>query len=94
MFADNLVPHVLRLDGILVFDPELVGRIERDELIEPDSPEEIEIRAGAVHAVELIVAATARALARGRRRSAAVGAWPAALATRPRPGTAAGAPRY
>ena len=25
MFADNLVPHVLRLDGILRFDPELVG---------------------------------------------------------------------
>ena len=25
MFADNLVPHVLRLDGVLGFDPELVG---------------------------------------------------------------------
>ncbi|MGH2866529.1 MAG: queuosine salvage family protein [Solirubrobacteraceae bacterium] len=57
MFADNLVPHVLRLDGILAFDPELVGRIERAELIEPGSPEEVEIRAGALHAVELIVAA-------------------------------------
>lgn len=57
MFADNLVPHVLRLDGVLVFDPELVGRIKRAELIEPDSPEEVEIRAAAVHAVELIVAA-------------------------------------
>jgi hypothetical protein len=57
MFADNLVPHVLRLDGILVFDPELVSRIERAELIEPGSPEEVEIRAAAVHAVELIVAA-------------------------------------
>ena len=29
MFADNLVPHVLRLDGVLRFDPELVARIER-----------------------------------------------------------------
>jgi hypothetical protein len=57
MFADNLVPHVLRLDGILWFDPELVARIERGELIEHDSPEEIEIRACAVHAVELLVAA-------------------------------------
>ncbi len=57
MFADNLVPHVLRLDGILRFDPELVARIDRGELIEHDSPEEIEIRACAVHAVELIVAA-------------------------------------
>jgi hypothetical protein len=57
MFADNLVPHVLRLDGILWFDPELVARIEREELIEHDSPEEVEIRACAVHAVELLTAA-------------------------------------
>jgi hypothetical protein len=56
MFADNLVPHVLRLDGVLRFDPALVERIERSELIEHGSPEEIEIRACAVHAVELIVA--------------------------------------
>jgi hypothetical protein len=57
MFADNLVPHVLRLDGILEFDPELVARIDREELIEHGSPEEVEIRACAVHAVERIVAA-------------------------------------
>ncbi len=57
MFADNLVPHVLRLDGILTFDRRLVTRIEREELIEHGSPEEVEIRACAVHAVELIVAA-------------------------------------
>jgi hypothetical protein len=56
LFADNLVPHVLRLDGILVFEPELVGRIDREELIEHGSPEEVEIRACALHAVELIVA--------------------------------------
>jgi len=57
MFADNLVPHVLRLDGILTFDQRLVARIEREELIDHGSPEEVEIRACAVHAVELIVAA-------------------------------------
>jgi hypothetical protein len=57
MFADNLVPHVLRLDGVLWFEPELVARIEAGELIEHGSPEEVEIRACAVHAVELIVAA-------------------------------------
>jgi hypothetical protein len=57
MFADNLVPHVLRLDGILEFDPALVDRIDRSELIEHDSAEEVEIRACALHAVELIVAA-------------------------------------
>ena len=55
MFADNLVPHVLRLDGVLRFAPELIQRIDREELIEHGSPEEIEIRACAVHAVELIV---------------------------------------
>jgi hypothetical protein len=57
LFADNLVPHVLRLDGVLAFDDDLVARIERAELIEHDSPEEVEIRACALHAVELLVAA-------------------------------------
>ena len=57
LFADNLVPHVLRIDGVLAFDDALVARIDRGELIEHDSPEEIEIRACAVHAVELLVAA-------------------------------------
>ncbi len=57
MFADNLVPHVLRLDGVLRFSDELVARIDAGELIEHDSPEEVEIRACALHAVELIAAA-------------------------------------
>jgi hypothetical protein len=57
MFADNLVPHVLRLDGILRFDPALVARIDREELIVHGSAEEVEIRACAVHAVELLVTA-------------------------------------
>lgn len=57
LFADNLVPHVLRLDGVLEFDPALVARIEAQELLEHDSPEEVEIRACALHAVELLVAA-------------------------------------
>lgn len=57
MFADNLVPHVLRLDGVLLFEPDLVARIERQELIEHGSREEIEIRACAVHAAELIATA-------------------------------------
>jgi hypothetical protein len=57
LFADNLVPHVLRLDGVLRFEPELVARIEREQLIAHDSPEEVEMRACAVHAVELIVRA-------------------------------------
>ena len=56
IFADNLVPHVLRVDGLLAYDPDLLARIERGELIPAGSPEEIEIRAVAVHAVERIVA--------------------------------------
>jgi len=56
MFADNLVPHVLRLDGLLSYDAALLERIERVELIEHGSPEEVEIRACAVHAVALIAA--------------------------------------
>jgi len=57
LFADNLVPHVLRIDGVLEFDAELVARIDAETLIEHDSPEEVEIRACAVHAVELLVRA-------------------------------------
>jgi hypothetical protein len=57
IFADNLVPHVLRLDGVLRFDPGLVARIDAEQLIAHDSAEEVEIRACALHAVELIVAA-------------------------------------
>jgi hypothetical protein len=56
LFADNLVPHVLRMDGLLTYDPALLDRIERGGLIEHDSREEIEIRACAVHAVGLIAA--------------------------------------
>lgn len=55
IFADNLVPHVLRLDGILDYDPHLAERIDREELIPPGSEEEIEIRACAVDVVERLV---------------------------------------
>ncbi len=56
IFADNLVPHVLHIDGILQYEGELADRIEREELIPSGSPEEVEIRACGVHAVELLVA--------------------------------------
>lgn len=56
-FADNLVPHVLRLDGVLILDPALTARIEAEELLVHGSPEEVELRAAAVHAVELLAAA-------------------------------------
>jgi putative queuosine salvage protein len=57
-FADNLVPHVLRVCGILRLDPALKGKLEAEELLEHDSPGEIELRACAVHTVELLCAAT------------------------------------
>lgn len=56
IFADNLVPHVLRLDGVLLYEEGLSERIDREELIPAGSPEEVEIRAVALHAVELITA--------------------------------------
>jgi hypothetical protein len=57
-FADNLVPHVLRLDGVLRLDPDLERAIDSGELVVHGSPPEVELRACAVHAVELLAAAT------------------------------------
>ncbi len=53
-FADNLLPHVLRWDGVLVCDDTLAARIDRGEALPAGSREEMEIRAAGVHAVELI----------------------------------------
>jgi hypothetical protein len=61
IFADNLVPHVLRVDGLLVYEESLAAKIDAGELIPAFSPEEIEIRACAVHAVELLVGEMRRA---------------------------------
>ena len=61
-FADNLVPHVLRVDGVLHLDPQLTARIEAGEILAHGSPEEVELRAGAVHTVELLAAATGNTL--------------------------------
>jgi hypothetical protein len=60
IFADNLVPHVLRLDRVLVYDADLVSRIGEGALIVPGSVEEVEIRACAVAAVERLAAELAR----------------------------------
>jgi hypothetical protein len=53
IFADNLVPHVLRVDGVLRYDDTLAARIDSGELL-PPGEEEREIRGCAVHACELI----------------------------------------
>ncbi len=57
LFADNLVPHVLRADGILIYREDLFQRIECAELIAAGSPEEVEVRASAVRAVEMMAGA-------------------------------------
>ncbi len=55
IFADNLVPHALRVDGVLVYEPALAARIDAGELLPPGG-EEREIRGCAVHACELLSA--------------------------------------
>ncbi len=63
-FADYKLPQVMRQLGILRYSPELAARVDRLEVLEPGSPEEVEIRACTVWAVEGI----RRALAsRGKR---------------------------
>ncbi|MGN6586308.1 MAG: queuosine salvage family protein [Solirubrobacterales bacterium] len=57
-FADNLVPHVLRVDGVLALDPKLTAHIEAEKLLTHGSPEEVELRACTVHTVELLAAAS------------------------------------
>jgi hypothetical protein len=55
IFADNLVPHVLRCDGVLVYDPVLAAHIDGERLLRPGR-EEQEIRACALHACERLSA--------------------------------------
>ncbi|HEX3693077.1 MAG TPA: queuosine salvage family protein [Solirubrobacteraceae bacterium] len=49
IFADNLVPHVLRCDGVLVYDEPLAARVDAGEGL-PLGGAEREIRACALHA--------------------------------------------
>jgi hypothetical protein len=54
IFADNAVPHVLRVDGVIEYAPDLARRVDAGEPLEHGSDEEREIRACAVHACEAI----------------------------------------
>lgn len=54
VFADNVLPYVLRLDGILKCDPWLESRISSEEIIPAGSTEEVELRACSVHAAEMV----------------------------------------
>jgi Potential Queuosine, Q, salvage protein family len=57
IFADNLVPHVLRCDGVLRYDERLAAHIDAGRDLRP-GPQEREIRACAVHACALIARRT------------------------------------
>jgi hypothetical protein len=54
IFADNLVPHVLRLDGVLRYSDELARRIDMGLALTAGGEFERELRACAVHACERI----------------------------------------
>jgi hypothetical protein len=51
-FADNLVPHVLRLDGVLHYSDELAELIDAEEELPAGGELERELRGCAVHACE------------------------------------------
>jgi hypothetical protein len=53
-FADYKLPQVLRNLGILLYAEPLSGRVDSMDQIDPGSPEEIEIRANTIIAVENI----------------------------------------
>jgi len=52
IFADDLVPHVLRCDGVLRYAPPLAERVDAGDLLRHGEPMEIELRACAVEACE------------------------------------------
>jgi hypothetical protein len=56
-FADNLVPHVLRCEGVLVYEPRLAAHVDAGRHLRMGEAER-EIRACAVHACELIAQRT------------------------------------
>jgi hypothetical protein len=54
IFADNMVPHVLRHEGVLSYTEALAARIDSGDEIAAGSAEEVELRALSIHACELI----------------------------------------
>lgn len=51
-FADNLVPHTLRVLGVIHLDADLAVAIDSGVSLDPGSPAEVEIRAAGVECVE------------------------------------------
>ena len=54
VFADNVLPHVLRTDGVLVYAPELAAMVDAGLELPVGGEMEREIRACTVHACELL----------------------------------------
>lgn len=67
-FADYRIPQMLRHLGILRFAPELAAAVEAEREIPRDSPEEVEIRAATIQAVDRMTQAA-------RQRGHRVAAW-------------------
>ena len=89
IFADNLVPHVLRCDGVLVYADGLAALIDAGRPLRSGGPQEREIRACAVHACELL--SERLGLPAAGDRPPAVDPRPGSRATRRARGTAAAA---
>ncbi len=62
-FADYKLPQILRAWGVMEYAPALAEKVDNIVLLDKDSPEEIEIRAATLWAVEFLRDALAR---RGR----------------------------
>ncbi len=66
-FADYRIPQALHHLGIIRYSDTLAATIERKDEIDQNSPEEIEIRAASIHAVDRMVKAATEA---GKRTQA------------------------
>ncbi|MFQ5429540.1 MAG: queuosine salvage family protein [Phycisphaerae bacterium] len=60
-FADYRIPQALRHLGILTLSPELARAIDDEVELERDSPEEVEIRAASIQAVDRMAKAAGKA---------------------------------
>jgi len=56
VFADNLLPHVLRVDGVLVYAPELAAIVDSGQELPAGGAMEREIRACTIHACDAFAA--------------------------------------
>lgn len=54
IFADYKLPQLLRHFGVLEYHPTLAERIDKQELLEPGSEEEVQIRAATIWACEVL----------------------------------------